>query len=181
MKSVADWIRGWTPGWTDTERYETLTFWHRLLQPGTIAAFVFGGPVVRFFVLVLHSLVITTQILYRDCLVHRVEREFSNQHLQTLATHFFRATGLNALTRTEKIMFIAGTNTCVLIMFMIILLQESLLWTVAFAAVVFTVPTLLVWWSTVLPPLETDERRRSSVPSPPAGRASSQTPPPASG
>lgn len=180
MKPVADWIRTQTPGWTDAERYETLTFWHRLLQPGTIAAFVFGGPVLRFGVLVLHTLVIVTQVLYKDCLVHRVEREFSNQHLQTLATHFFRVTGLHTLTRTEKMMFIAGTNAGVLLMFAIILLQESLLWTVAFAAVVFTVPTLLMWWSTVLPPLETDEPPPRNAPAPPTSSASPQTPPPAS-
>ena len=180
MKPVADWIRSQTPGWTDDERYETLTFWHRLLQPGTIAAFVFGGPIVRFFILILHSVVIATQVLYRDCLIYRVQREFSNKKVKTAVSHLLRALGLHTLKQSEKSMFTAGLNTGVLIMFGVILLQESLLWMVAFAAVVFTVPTLLVWWSTVLPPLETAEPPPTDAPASPSSPASPQTPPPAS-
>ena len=180
MKSVADWIRGQTPGWTDEERYETLTFWHRLLQPGTIAGFIFGGPVLRFFILVLHTLVITTQVAYRDCLIYRVEREFSNKKMKSLVSYGLRAMGLHTLKQSEKTMFTAGLNTGVLIMFIIILLQESILWTVGFAAVVFTVPPILMWFSTILPPLETAEQPRENAPAAPAESSSSQTPPRAS-
>lgn len=177
MKSVADWIRNLTPEWTDTQRYETITFWHRLLQPGTIVAFFFGGSIIRFCILILHVIVILTQVAYRDCLIHRVEREFSNKKLATLATYFFRVTGLNTLTKSEKMMFIAGTNTGVLIMFIILLLRESILWMVGFAALVFTVPTILWWFSTVLPPLQTDEQNLKNDLVSPIVPSSSQTPP----
>lgn len=180
MKVVAEWIRSQTPGWTDDQRYETLTFWHRLLQPGTIAGFVLGGPILRFGILVLHSLVILTQIAYRDCLIYRVEREFSNKKMKSLVSYGLRAVGLHTLSQSEKTMFTAGLNTGVLIMFIVILLQESVLWMVAFAAVVFTVPPILVWCSTILPPLETAGQRPANDRVSPIVSSSSQTPPPVS-
>jgi hypothetical protein len=180
MKPVAEWIRNQTPGWTDDQRYETLTFWHRLLQPGTIAGFVLGGPVLRFFILVLHSIVILTQIAYRDCLIYRVEREFSNKKMKSIVSYLLRALGLHTMTQTEKSMFTAGLNTGVLIMFIIILLQESMMWMVGFAALVFTVPPVLMSFSTILPPLPPVEPRPESAPASPDASSSPQTPPPVS-
>ena len=176
MKPVADWIRRQTPDWTDEERYETLTFWHRLLQPGTIAGFVFGSPLVRFCILLFHSIVIITQIAYRDCLIYRVEREFSNKKVKTAVSYLLRALGLHTLKQSEKTMFTAGLNTGVLVMFIVILLQESVLWMVGFAVIVFTVPPILMWFSTILPPLQTEQ----PPPDPPSSPSSSQTPPPVS-
>lgn len=176
MKHVADWIRKWTPEWTDADRYEAITFWHRLLGPGTVAGFVFGGPVLRFVVILLHSIVIVTQIYYRDCLIRRVEREFSNKKMKSTMTYFLKAVGLDTLKPIEKMMFTAGLNTGMLIMFVILLLQNSVLWTVAFAAVVFTLPPILMWWSTVLPPLETSEPHPEGVPASPADPSTPQTP-----
>jgi hypothetical protein len=180
MKRVANWIRDQTPGWTDEQRYETLTFWHRLLQPGTIAGFVFGGPFLRFAILVLHTIVILTQIAYRDCLIYRVEREFSSKKMKSAVWYLLRALGLHTLKQSEKSMFTAGLNTGVLIMFVVILLQESMMWMVGFAALVFTVPPILAWFSTILPPLPPVEPRQESVPAPPDVSSSPQTPPPVS-
>jgi len=177
MKSVADWIRGWTPGWTDEQRNETLIFWHKVLGPGTIAGFVVGGPIVRFCILVLHSIVIISQIAYRDCLIRRVEREFSNKKLTTVTSYFLRITGLNTITKQERMMFSVGMNVGVLVMFIIILLQESVLWMVGFATIVFTVPPILMWFSTVLPPLKNDEQPLKNDPAVPVSSSSSQTPP----
>lgn len=176
MKVVADWIRKQTPDWTDSDRYEAITFWHRLMGPLTVAGFVFGSPVLRFFILVFHSLVIITQIAYRDCLIRRVEREFSNKKMKSTMTYFMKAVGLDTLKPIEKMMFVAGANTGILVMFIIILLQRSLLWTVAFAAVVFTVPPILWWFSTVLPPLETSSPPPANVLASPTGPANLQTP-----
>jgi hypothetical protein len=179
MKRVADWIRNQTPTWTDAERYETITFYHRLLGPGTVAGFVFGGPIIRACILVLHSLVIVTQIAYRDCLLRRVEREFSSKKMKTNKEFFLQAIGLDTLSPIEKMMFTAGLNTGMLIMFVIILLQKSVLWTVVFAGVVFTVPTILWWYSTVLPPLETSSQLPRNALASLTGQSSSQTPSPA--
>lgn len=179
MKHVADWIRAQTPDWSDDQRYETLTFWHRLLQPGTIAGFVLGPTWLRFFILVLHSIVILTQIAYRDCLIYRVEREFSSKKMKSAVSYLLRALGLHTLKQSEKTMFTAGLNTGVLIMFFIILLQESVLWMVGFAALVFTVPPILMWFSTALPPLETALPPPDNVRPPPSETATPQTPSPA--
>jgi uncharacterized membrane protein YfbV (UPF0208 family) len=181
MKSVADWIRSGTPGWTDEQRYETLTFWHKLLQPGIIVGFVVGGPILRFCILILHSIVIVTQIAYRDCLIRRVEREFSNKRISSFAAYFFEIIGLNTLTKTERMMLSAGTNIGLLVMFIILLLQESVLWMVGFAAIVFTVPPILVWFSTVLPPLKNDEQPLKNDHAVRASPSSSQTLPRVSG
>jgi hypothetical protein len=155
MKNVADWIRTQTPGWTDEERYKTILFSHNLLQPGTIACFIWGSPWLRFVMIVLHVIVIFTQIVYRDCLIYRVEREFTNKKIKTMVSRFLQLIGLDTITRGEKSMFTAGLNTGVLVMVIILLLQESLLWTVGFAAIVFIVPPILMWSSTILPPLKT--------------------------
>jgi hypothetical protein len=176
MKHVADWIRKQTPDWTDNERYETISFWHKLLSPGTIVGFLFGPAWLRFLILVFHSIVIITQVLYRDCLIYRVERELSNKKIRTVVSHLFRLLGLNTLTSTEKMMFTAGMNTGILIMFVIVLLQESVMWTVGFAMVVFTVPPVLWWFSTVLPPLETASQPPRNDPPSPTGPSSPQTP-----
>jgi len=176
MKHVADWIRRQTPDWTDNERYETISFWHKLLTPGTIAGFVFGPAWLRFLILVCHSIVIITQVLYRDCLIYRVERELSNKKIRTMVSHLFQLLGLNRMTPQEKMMFTAGMNAGILIMFVIILLQESVMWTVGFALVVFTVPPVLWWFSTVLPPLETASPPPRNDPPSPTGLASPQTP-----
>jgi hypothetical protein len=181
MKHVADWIRRQTPEWTDAERYEAITFWHRLLGPGTVAGFVFGGPIVRFFILFLHCLVIVTQIYYRDCLIRRVEREFSNKKMKSTMTYFMKAVGLDTLKPIEKMMFTAGLNTGILIMFVIILIQRSLLWTVAFATLVFTVPPILWWFSTVLPPPETSLPPPTNDPPSLIGPSDPQTPSPVAG
>jgi len=181
MKHVADWIRRQTPDWTDNRRYETLSFWHKLLSPGTIAGFMLGPAWLRFLILVLHSIVIITQVTYRDCLIYRVERELSNKKIRTMLSHLLRVLGLNTLTPSEKMMFTAGLNTGVLIMFVVILLQESVMWMVGFAMVVFTVPPILWWFSTVLPPLETASQHPGSARPSPTGAASPRTPSPAAG
>jgi hypothetical protein len=179
MKHVADWIRRQTPDWTDAERYETLSFWHRLMGPLTVAGFVFGGSVARFFIILFHSLVIVTQIHYRDCLIRRVEREFSNKKMKSTMTYFLKAVGLDTLKPIEKMMFTAGLNTGILIMFVIILLQKSVLWTVAFAAMIFTVPPILWWFSTVLPPQDTASQPPANARHPLGEPAAPQTPSPA--
>ena len=176
MKHVADWIRRQTPTWTDNERYEAVTFWHKLLQPGTIAGFLFGPAWLRFLILVLHSIVILTQLAYRDCLIYRVERELSNKKIRTVFTQLLRGLGLDTLTKMEKRMFLTGMNTGILILFVMILLQESVMWMVGFAMVVFTVPPILWWFSTVLPPLESASQPPANAPPSPTDRASPQTP-----
>lgn len=178
MKVVADWIRRQTPDWTDAERYEAISFWHKLLSPGTIAGFVFGPTWLRFLILVLHSIVILTQVAYRDCLIYRVERELSNKKIQSSLSYLIRFLGLQTITPTEKIMFTSGLNTGVLIMFIIILLQESVMWMVGFAMVVFTVPPILWWFSTVLPPPGTSSQRPRNAPPSPTGSSTPQTPSP---
>ena len=181
MKHVADWIRRHTPEWTDSQRYETLSFWHKLLSPGTIAGFMLGPGWVRFLILVLHSIVIITQVVYRDCLIYRVERELSNKKIRTVLSQILRVLGLNTLTPPEKMMFTAGLNTGVLIMFVMILLQESVMWMVGVALVVFTVPPILWWFSTILPPLETSLPPPRNAPASPSGPSDPQTLSPVAG
>lgn len=179
MKHVADWIREQTPEWTDDQRYHTLAFWHKLLQPGTIAGFIWGPSWVRFLILVLHVIVIVTQIAYRDCLIYRVERELSNKKIQTVVSYLFQLIGMNSLSRSEKMMFTAGVNAGILIMFGVILLQESVLWMVGFAALVFTVPPILMWCSTILHPPETASPPPASDRLSPTSPTDPQTPSPA--
>lgn len=177
MKNVADWIRSQTPGWTDEERYKTISFWHNLLQPGAILGFVFGGPIIRFCILVLLSITILTQVAYRDCLIYLVEQEFCKKKMTSIISYIVKSLGLYTIRQPEKILFTAGLNTGVLIMFIILLLQESMLWLVAFTAVVFIVPLVLALSSTILPPLKTYELRPLNVRVSPDGPSFSQTPP----
>lgn len=180
MKHIADWIRDRTPTWTDAQRYEAMVFWHRLMGPLTVAGFVFGGPVLRFFIIVFHSIVTGTQIYYRDCVIRLVEREFSNKKMKSTMTYFLKAVGLDTLKPIEKMMFTAGLNAGMLIMFVIILLQKSLLWTVAFAGMIFTVPPILWWFSTVLPPPNTSSQPQENDRPSPSEPSDPQTPSPAS-
>jgi len=116
MKELADWIREWTPGWTDDQRYSVIAVVHSWLPPICLVLFVFtDSVVVRFLTLVLLIVTLVSEFVLRDCIVTMVEREFSDSNWDDLFAKTFKALGWE-ITRSEKMTMNIGLNSGLLIM-----------------------------------------------------------------
>lgn len=128
MKSVADWIRDRTPGWTDEDRYRWISRIHTWVPPICLAGFVFTDNVlVRFLTLCLLVGTIVFEFVMRECIVTMVEREFSDSTFDDLFDWAFRTSGWE-LTRPEKMTLNIGLNTGFLMVGLLMLLRQSVLW-----------------------------------------------------
>lgn len=155
MKSLADWIRSWTPDWTDEQRYKMVAGVHTWLPPLCLALFVFTPSILaRFMVLVLQVITLSTELMFRDCIVTMVEQEFSDSTWDDMFAKMFKSIGWD-ITRGEKMTFNIGLNFGLLIMTILMLLRESILWMVGFTSIAVTALPSLVWLSTSLPRPET--------------------------
>jgi hypothetical protein len=150
MKPLADWIRMLTPGWTDEQRYKIVAGVHTWLPPVCLAAFLFTNSIVaRFLVLCLQTLTLSTELLFRDCIVTMVEREFSDSTWDDMFAKLFKAIGWD-ISRSEKMTFNIGLNFGLLIMTILMLLRESVMWMVGFTSIVVTALPSAVLLSTIL-------------------------------
>jgi len=150
MKSVADWIRGMTPDWTDEQRYKVVSAVHSWGPPLLLVLFVFlDNPVLRFLVLCLEVLTLGSEFVFQDCVVTMVEKEFSDSHWDDLFAKFLKAWGYE-VTRPEKMMFNIGLNVGLLVMMILILLRQSVLWVAGIA--VSTLPSLALLSRALHPP-----------------------------
>lgn len=155
MKPLADWIREWTPDWTDDQRYHWISTVHSWMVPACLFGFFFlPNPIFRFFVLVMQVVTITTEFAFRECIITLVEKEFSHREWDDIAMKTFKALGWN-MTRSEKMTFNIGLNVGVLLAFVLVLLRESILWMVGVSGLVVTALPSVVWFSTILPSLRT--------------------------
>jgi hypothetical protein len=146
MKEVADWIRDWTPGWEDEQRYKLTSAIHTWLPPLCIVLFVYTENIfIRFFTLVLLVITLVSEFVLRDCIVTMVEKEFSDSQWDDLFAKIFKSLGWE-ITRSEKMTFNIGLNSGLLILAILILLRQSILWMVGFAAI--ALPSLM-WLPTV--------------------------------
>jgi hypothetical protein len=146
MKEVADWIRSWTPGWEDEQRYKFISIIHSWLPPICIVLFVYTENVfIRFFTLCLLVVTLVSEFVLRDCIVTMVEKEFSDSQWDDLFAKLFKSFGWD-ITRSEKMTFNIGLNSGLLILAILVLLRQSILWMVGFAAI--TLPSLM-WLPTV--------------------------------
>jgi hypothetical protein len=135
MKEIANFIRYITPSWSDKDRYKWLSTIHAWLIPTCLILFIFiSNPIVRFFVLFMQVIAIITEFFFKDCLITMVEKEFSEETWDDIASRIFKVNGWE-LTRPEKMSFNIGLNVGILIMFVITLLRESMLWMVGLAGV----------------------------------------------
>jgi hypothetical protein len=140
MKEVADFIRFLTPSWTDKERYKWLSRIHSWLVPTCLLLFLFvHNPILRFIILFLQVTTILTEFFFQECLITMVEKEFSEETWDDIASKLFKVNGWN-LTRLEKMSFNIGINVGVFLVFVIMLLRESMLWMIGLAGV--TIPSL---------------------------------------
>ena len=145
MKEVADWIRDWTPGWEDEERYRFIAAIHTWLPPICIVLFVYTENVfIRFFTLCLLVVTLVSEFVLRDCIVTMVEKEFSDSQWDDLFAKLFKSLGWE-ITRSEKMTFNIGLNSGLLIMITLVLLRQSILWVVGFASIAITALPSLMW------------------------------------
>lgn len=147
MKELADWIREWTPGWTDDWRYMVVATIHSWLPPVCLVLFVFTDSVViRFTTLILLVVTLVSEFALRDCIVTMVEREFSDSNWDDLFAKAFKALGWE-ITRSEKMTFNIGLNSGLLILTTLMLVRQSVLWIVGFTGIAVTALPSLVWLS----------------------------------
>jgi uncharacterized protein involved in cysteine biosynthesis len=135
MKHIAEFIRKLTPNWTDKDRYNWLSTLHSWLIPLCLISFIFiNNWIVRSFILVMQTITVVTEFFFKDCLITMVEKEFSSETWDDLAEKLFKNLGWK-LRRKEKMAFNIGINVGVLLVFILLLLKESLLWMVGFAGI----------------------------------------------
>jgi hypothetical protein len=141
MKEFADFLRFLTPTWSDKDRYKWLSTLHSWLIPICLFLFLFvNNPILRFFILILQLLAIITEFFFKDCLITMVEKEFSDETWDDIADKLFKANGWD-LTTPEKMSFNIGINVGVFLVFILILLRESMLWIMGFAGISITTLT----------------------------------------
>jgi hypothetical protein len=140
MKEVADSIRLLTPSWTDKDRYKWLSIIHSWLVPACLLIFIFvNNPIIRFTILLLQVTTVLTEFFFQECLITMVEKEFSEETWDDIASKLFEINGWK-LTRPEKMAFNIGINVGVFLVFILMLLRESMLWMIGLAGV--TIPSL---------------------------------------
>lgn len=150
MKPLADWIREMTPSWTDEQRYKLIAGVHTWLPPICLGLFLFTNSIVaRFLVVCLQVITLSTELMFRDCIVTMVEREFSDSTWDDMFAKMFKSMGWD-ITRSEKMTFNIGLNFGLLIMTILMLLRESILWVVGFTSIAFTALPSLWLLSTTL-------------------------------
>lgn len=165
MKSIADWIRERTPGWTDDDRYRLVSRIHSWGPPICLVLFVFtDNLIVRFFTLCLLVLTLVSEVVLRDCVVTMVEREFSDSTWDDVFQWGFRQSGWE-LSRPEKMALNIGLNSGFLILSLLMLLRQSVLWLAWFPVTALPALGLL---STALPRLDSVGQLPSQIPLPPA-------------
>lgn len=149
MKEIADWIREWTPDWTDEERYKVIARIHSWLPPICLILFVFTeNVVIRFFTLCLQLVTLGSEFVLRDCIVTMVEREFSDSTWDDMFAKLFKALGWE-INRPEKMTFNIGLNSGLLIMTILMLFRQSVLWILGFTGIAVTALPTLAWFSKV--------------------------------
>jgi len=140
MKQVADFIRFLTPSWTDKDRYKWLSTLHSWLVPACLLIFVFvKDPVLRFIILLIQVTTVLTEFFFKECLITLVEKEFSEETWDDVASKLFDMNGW-LLSRPAKMTFNIGINIGVFLVFVLMLLRESMLWMIGIAGV--TLPSL---------------------------------------
>ena len=149
MKHIANFLRNITPTWTDNDRYKWLSTIHSWLIPVCLLLFVFvQNPIIRFIILCLQVITIVTEFFFKDCLITMVEKEFSDETWDDLAETLFRNLGWK-LRRKEKMAFNIGINVGVLLVFILILLKESLLWMIGLAGITVVSLPPIFWYSSI--------------------------------
>lgn len=155
MKQIADWIREWTPGWTDDDRYRWISGLHAWLVPICLGVFFFTDSIIlRFLVLVIQLITLITEFMFRECIITLVEKEFSAENWDDLVNKLFTALGWK-LKRSEKMTFNIGLNVGIFFVFLLTLLRESILWLIGISGLAVTALPSLVWLSTIRHSLQT--------------------------
>jgi hypothetical protein len=164
MKSIADWIREQTPGWTDETRYRALSWAHTLLEPVVLLGITSSS--FQLLVFTLQLFVVFSQFLLRECLLTLIEREFAEAPCTDLFATLFAALGWT-ITRSEKMTFNIGFNCGLLLLNALLLLQRSVLWGLWMVAGVLIASLALALLARAHPPPDIDESPPSQIPSPP--------------
>jgi len=153
MKPLAEWIRNWTPEWTDETRHAYISQVHKLLQPACLIGFIFvENVIVRWLAVFWIFQTAITQLTLRRCAIRWVERRFSKKPYVDVVSEIFRIVGWN-VSRSERMTYHIGMNLGTLLIFALILLKENVLWMVGLAGVTVTaLPTLVLFSKALHPP-----------------------------
>jgi hypothetical protein len=146
MKEVADFIRFLTPSWTDKDRYNWLSFLHGWLVPIGLFLFLFiNSTLLRFTILFIQVTTVLTEFFFKECLITMVEKEFSKEDWDGFARKLFRINNWE-LTELEKMAFNIGINIGILLVFITMLLHESMLWMIGIAGVMIPSLTWIMYY-----------------------------------
>jgi len=77
MKEVADFVRHLTPNLSDKERYNFVSSFHFWYQNLAICLFFIGSLYVKLIVVALAGFTLYMELVYRECPISILEREFS--------------------------------------------------------------------------------------------------------
>ena len=148
MKPIADFLRNLTPTWSDKDRYKWLSILHSWLVPLCLLLFIFvTNPFLRFLILVIQVITILTEFFFKECLITMVEKEFSEETWDDIANKIFKLNGWE-LTRPEKMSFNIGINVGVFLVFVLVLLRESMMWMIGLAGLsIATIPPIMFYSS----------------------------------
>jgi hypothetical protein len=163
MKTIADWIRDQTPEWTDTKRFKTLSIFHTILEPVCIIGFIFSNYIIRVLILLVQLTTVTTQLSLRECLLTLIEKEFEEKSNHDIFLLLFQSIGWN-ITRSEKMTFNIGLNIGVLIVFLLMILKESVLWMSWIVALIIIALPTLMYFSKFLLNLQNEKSHPDQIP-----------------
>jgi len=106
--AIAEWIRRFTPGLSDTFRHKLLYYAHKSLIPLGIGLFLWV-PILRWVLIGLFGLAIVSELYFKDCYFYFIEQEFCKLYIPDLSEHVFNMFGWNISGR-EKMAFTIGVN-----------------------------------------------------------------------
>ena len=124
MKDVAEFIRFLTPTLTDKDRYSYISNFHLYLQLFTVFVFFYiKHPGVKLGILCFIAFAVYIEILYRDCPISILEREFHNETWDDILDLIFKFFNWK-ITRSEKVVGFTCFNIGIFIAFLAVTFTE---------------------------------------------------------
>jgi len=117
MKDVAEFLRFMTPSLTDMQRYTYLSQFHLYSQLLLVCIFFMSNSFFsKLIILTIIFCCIYIEILYRECPITILEREFYNETWDDILDVVFKKAGWD-ITRSEKIVGFTCFNIGILLSF----------------------------------------------------------------
>lgn len=117
MKDVAEFLRFMTPSLTDLQRYTYLSQFHLYSQLLLVCIFFMSNSFFsKLIILTIIFCCIYIEILYRECPITILEREFYSETWDDILDVVFKKAGWE-ITRSEKIVGFTCFNIGILLSF----------------------------------------------------------------